>query len=143
MKVADENIDRGLYDEAFDLYNSCLKGIFSNNQDLLMKLTKTSYLREDYNSAINFGNCINKNREFNKSGEKIVSAWSYHYTGNDSKAKNLFNEMNIQFDNYKHRIEFIKYSIETGDSHHAQEILNEITSEINSMEGGEKDPRED
>lgn len=138
IKVANEYVDRGLYDEAFDLYNSCLKGIFSNNQDLLLKLTKTSYLKEDYNSAITFGNNIKKNREFNNSEEKIALAWSYYYTGDDSKANDLFNEMDVQFDNYKHRIEFIKYSIETGDTERAQEISNAVVSEINSMEGAEK-----
>tara|TARA_Y100000739_G_scaffold215382_1_gene209972 strand:+ start:1543 stop:2274 length:732 start_codon:yes stop_codon:yes gene_type:complete len=138
IKVANKYVDIGLYDQAFDLYNSCLKGIFSNDQDLLMKLTKTSYLKEDYVAAIKYGSCIKKSREFNKSEEKIALAWSYHYTEDDSKAKDLFNEMDIQFDNYKHRTEFIKFLIKKDETERIKEISNALISEINSMEGTEK-----
>jgi len=138
IKVADEYVDKGLYENAFELYHSCLKGIFSNDQDLLRKLTKTSYLKEDYDSAITFGICIKRDREFNKSEEKIALAWSYHHTGNQSKARELFSEMDIQFVNYKNRIEFIKFLIEIADSKRAQEISNIILSEINSMDGAER-----
>ena len=136
--MADEYVDKGLYENAFELYHSCLKGIFSNDQDLLRKLTKTSYLKEDYDSTITFGICIKRDREFNKSEEKIALAWSYHHTGNQSKARELFSEMDIQFVNYKNRIEFIKFLIEIADSKRAQEISNIILSEINSMDGAER-----
>lgn len=137
-KVADEYSRRGNYERAFELYESCLKGVFANDQDLILKLTRVSYLKEDYANTVQFGERIKQDRDFNKSEEKIALAWSYHHLGDSPKAESLFAEMNVQFSNYKSRVDFIQFLIETNNNQKAKEIAESVISEINAMEGSER-----
>ncbi|MBL56353.1 MAG: hypothetical protein CMP61_04115 [Flavobacteriales bacterium] len=138
IKVADEYVDRGLYEEAFQLYSSCLKGVFANDQDLLKKLTKTAFLKEDFQAVITFGECIKKDRNFNKSEEKIALAWAYYHCNDKITSRKLFHEMNTQFTNYTHRIEFVKFLIKIENLNNAKDLAQEIIEEIQSMDLTEK-----
>lgn len=59
-KLADQHYVMEQYSEALELYESCLTGIFSDDPALLNDATKTSYLLEDYNKALEYSDALEK-----------------------------------------------------------------------------------
>ena len=49
--LARECVKAGEYDEAIELYNSCLKGIYKNDLQLMLELANASYLCERYSDT--------------------------------------------------------------------------------------------
>lgn len=139
IQAADEHFKSNNIERASELYNSCLQNdVHKSDTELLMKVMKTSYMLKDYKSVIKHGLKINKLKEFQNSEEKIALAWSYYFEGNTQMASSTFQEMDVRFSNYLHRVEYAKFLNEIKDKEKGKEILTELLDEIDSMDSYEK-----
>ena len=138
INLADAYTERGRYDEALKLYESCRKGFYENNTDLLRKLLRGYYLKKDYNKVIEIGKLLENTKSVGDSEDKIAYAWALHFTGDKAKAEDKFKEMDAKFANFQARIEFAKFLIETNRNSDAKKILNAIIEEHEAMDSYEK-----
>ena len=138
IALADAYTNKGRYDDALALYESCRQGFYQNNTDLLQKMLRVYFLRKDYSHAAELGKQLENVKNFNVSEEKVAYAWSMHYTGQTDQAEKIFSEMNMPFSNFQHRIEFAKFYDLTGKPVQARSILQAMLEEYDAMEGYEK-----
>lgn len=138
MALADEHLAAGNNQQAYDLYQSCQTGIYSDDTALLLKLIKSGFLVEDYETVIRHGIFLEPNKEFSNAIEKTYYAWALHFKGDEAKALEVFTEMDVQFSHYAQRIEFARYLQKTEEKEKAMEKLTELYNEIESMDRHEK-----
>ena len=138
INLADAYTERGRYDEALTLYESCRKGFYENNTDLLRKLLRGYYLKKDYYKVIEIGKQLESTKSVGDSEDKIAYAWALHFTGDKATAEDKFKEMDAKFANFQARIEFAKFLIETNRNSDAKKILNAIIEEHEAMDSYEK-----
>lgn len=144
VKLANEHFESGNIERAHELYTSCITNeIHKNDVELVMKVMKTSYMLKDYDSVIKNSTSVNKLKEFQNSEEKIALAWSYFYENDQSMADKTFQEMDVRFSNYLHRVEYSKYLNESLRKNEGREKLEELLDEIDSMDPQEKRQKRD
>ncbi len=138
VELADEYHKVGEYERALDLYNSCKEGIHEDDPSLLSKLIRSHYALENFEEVTQYGLQLVNDREFKSSAEKSMYAWSFSEIGNQEKAIEVFEELDIQFSNYQGRIDYIHFLIHTENHLQAREKINTILEELESMDSFEK-----
>jgi len=138
IALADEYLKYNSYQRATELYESCLEGIYKNDTALLMKLIQVNFHLNDYDKVIKYGEEISDESTFKNSDEKVALAWAYYEVGNITKADAVFEELDVRFSNYNHRLEYAKYLREVGREELAEEKLYRLISEIESMDNYER-----
>lgn len=135
IALADEHLNVGNYTTAFEMYKSCLKGLYKDDTELLMKIVKSSYLTENYKTTIVCGERLGDRMEFKNSEEKMALAWAYYREGKVEQAAATFEELDARFSNYKHRYEYAMFLKEEGDTAASKAKLEEVIDEINAIQG--------
>ena len=138
LELAKEHINVGNNDRAIEILNSCSKNHFEDDPTLNTHLLHVHYLNEDYEKAVKYGNTLEGNREFQKSNEIVAYAWANYKTGNIEKAKSIFEKLDTRYSNYPQRLEYVYFLIEYQGNEAAEEVLNELMVEINSMDSYER-----
>jgi len=136
--LAREHTDAGNYDRAIELYESCLSGMYVNDENSVRGLIKNYYLVEDYAAVVEVANRIEDRKRFNKTKEKTALAWAHFHLGHFKEAEKCFDEMNIPFSNFEHRLEYATFLDQTDHSDKALIILDDMLDEIDSMDSYEK-----
>lgn len=138
INLADEYYQLGRNEDALELYNSCLRGIYKDDPELLKKIIRCLYAEKDYESIVEVGQRMLKFPNFNKSEEKICLAWSCHHTGKSTLAQKYFSEMNTRFGNYLQRIEYAKFLDSNEFENEAKSLLIDLIDEIDSLDAYER-----
>jgi hypothetical protein len=138
MNLADAYTERGRFDEAIKLYESCRKGYHETNPELLRKMVQAYFMKKDYTKAVEFGKQLEPVKSIGDSEDKMAYAWALHFTGNTPKAEEQFKKLDAKFANFQARIEFSKFYIETSRPNEAKRVLNAIIDEHNGMDSYER-----
>jgi hypothetical protein len=138
MNLADAYTERGRCDEAIKLYESCRKGYYETNPDLLRKMVQAYYLKRDYTKVVELGQQLTSAKGLGDSEDKIAYSWALHYTGDTPKAEAEFKKLDAKFANFQARIEFAKFYIETSRPNDAKRILTAIIDEHEGMDSYER-----
>ena len=136
--LADEHLNIGNHQTAFEMYKSCLRGLYKDDVELLMKIVKSSYLVEHYSTTIVCGERLGDAVEFKHSEEKIALAWAYYREGQTEKAEKTFEELDGRFTNYKHRYEYAMFLKEEKRIEESKAKLEAVIDEIESIKGPSK-----
>lgn len=136
--VADKYVELERYNEAVDLYESCLEGFNHSDPKIIKKLVRTYYLNENYERSAFYGNKVKDDKYFLKSEDAICYAWSLFYIGQQQEAEGLFVKMDIEFSNYVHRMEYAKFLNESDRTTEAISKLEEVMAEFEHMESHER-----
>ncbi|MBL4657006.1 MAG: hypothetical protein JKX73_03335 [Flavobacteriales bacterium] len=131
--LADKYVDMKRYREAIDLYEACLYGFNENDPTIFRKLVYVNFLFGEYQKAVDYGFKLAGNPEWDKSEEKIAFAWSFYELNEQALARQTFEEMNAEFSNYRHRLEYSKYLNKIGNKAAAVAKLNELIKEYENM----------
>jgi hypothetical protein len=135
LNLADAYIQVGRYKEAIALYQSCLQGFMADDPALLMKLLQASYLDKDYERAITYGQSLEHDKRFKDAEERISYAWAFYFQGDVTTADRVFKEMDKTFTNYRHRLEYCKFLLLTGEDQSFAEKSDEMLEEFEHMRG--------
>lgn len=139
IKLGNQYLQKKRYQDALDLYESCLNGIYDDDPELLRKLLQSNYLLCNYDRAIHFGKKLDKiDPAFRHSEERITFAWALYYQKEIELAESVFKNMDVQFTNYPHRIEYCNYLIKESRSEEAKDKLIHMNEEIEHMGRYEK-----
>jgi hypothetical protein len=138
MNLADAYAERGRCDEAIKLYESCRKGFYEKNPDLLRKMVPVYFMKKDYPKVVELGQDLSNAKNLGDSEDKIAYSWALHYTGDTPKAEAEFKKLDAKFANFLPRIEYAKFLIAINRSNDAQKILNAIIDEHEGMDSYEK-----
>jgi len=136
--LGSEYLRKGNFEDAYALFESCNKGIFENDPEVLAKLVETSFLVEDYEATVKYGNHPNFMNDVQNLEEKTDLAWAYHYSGKEDEATVLFKTFDKSYGNYYQRHEYIKYLLAINQVELANEKMNNLTDEIDGMDRLEK-----
>lgn len=136
--LADEHIRVGNYDQALELYLSCNEGIFKDNPDILLKIIRAAFLKEDFEKVITYGSILGEHESFKHSKERIAFAWAHHHTYKNETAEKHFKAMDLSFSNHEARFEYAKFLHTVERKEECKAKLMHLIEEINSMEPMEK-----
>jgi hypothetical protein len=143
LKLADAYTERGRFDEAIQLYESCRKGAYATNPDLLRKMIQAYYLKKDYTKVVELGQQLETVKNTGDLDHKVAYAWALYFTGNTPKAESEFKKLDAKFANFPARLEFARFLIEIGRKNDAQTILKSIIDEHEGMDSYEKKLKKD
>lgn len=138
LNLADAYTEEGRHQEAIALYAECLQGFMADDPAIRMKLLKAFYLNGNYRAVVEYGNELESERSFKDSDARVAYAWSLFHEGNVPQAEHVFDQMNIAFTNYHHRMEFCKFLLKTEKPHAAKETLTSMMKEFDQMQSGER-----
>lgn len=128
-----EYMNKGYYEDAFALFESCNNGVFKNDSEVLSKLVASSFMLRDFDTTIKYGEEQAFLNEIGNDKEKTALAWAYHYAGRKEDADLLFRSFDKSYGAYYQRNELIKYLRETNDLDTAHRKLDDLLSEVDSM----------
>ncbi len=138
LKLANAYLDRNRFNEAIDLFQSCLTGNATNDPGIKMSLLKAYFLNEEYSEAVSIGNELKDFKAFQQAEERVAYAWSLYYSDEIELAQENFQVMDCNFTNYMHRLEFARFLDKIQRTMLAKVKLEEILEEIDHMDNFEK-----
>ena len=96
----------GRFNEAIEMYESCLEGFNKNDPFTLANLVEVYYLNENYSKSVEIGGRIKNHKDFLNSEKRVSYALSLQKEGRLADARANFEDMDGPFSNYPHRIAF-------------------------------------
>ncbi len=138
IALAQEHINTGNYERAIEVLSKSYIGENENDLTLNTMLLQAHYLNENYSSAALYGDKIKANKEFVNSKEMIAYAWSAYKLGNQAKAESIFEQMDIKYCNYVHRLEYVYFLDESDNRELASNKIEELMAEVSSMDAYER-----
>ncbi len=138
MNLADAYTERGRFDEALTLYNSCKNGFYENDPGLLRKMLLCYFQKKDYGQVIDLGTKLENVKSIALTDDKVAYAWALHFMGDTDKAEEKFKGMNAKFTNFEARIEFSKFYKSLDKFDEAKQILKAIIDEFEGMSSYER-----
>ncbi|MGZ4118539.1 MAG: PLDc N-terminal domain-containing protein [Bacteroidia bacterium] len=137
VALADAYLASGSVEKAISLYESCLTGIFNDNEYVISKLVIAYYKVEQYEDAIKWGQKLLKSTEFNKSQAHIIYALSLEKSGKTELAENELKSMKGKYSNFECRLNYGQFLVRNNKEEQAKEVFNEILHEASHIKGGE------
>lgn len=137
MELAEEHLKLGNYNRAIEVLESCT-GDYENDYTLQAKLLQANYLIEDYERAVQLGNLVIEDEEFQNSDEMVAYAWALYKRDQINLANEVFEKMDLSYSNYKQRLEYVVFLKEAKGNKIAKEKLDEIAEEIQAMDSYER-----
>lgn len=133
-----EYMKNGNYEDAYALFESCNRGVFENDPEVLAKLVGATFMLRDYQSTIEYGTqpaFLNDPSNFK---QKAAVAWAYFYNSQRGEADLLFNSFDKSYGDYFLRHELIKYLRETDQMSLARTKMVKLQFEIDDMDRHER-----
>lgn len=138
VNLAEAYVEVGRYQDAIDLYTSCLQGFMSDDTPLRMKVLKAYFLSGAYDKVIEFGSLLHGDKEFKNSEERAAYAWALYYEGRVHEAEKVFDDLDQSFSNYYHRLEYCKFLLKIEKPDPAKDKLMGLMEEFDQMQGIER-----
>jgi len=138
--LADAYLERGMNDNAIELYEPALKGLFENNEHIINQLIKAYFALERYQDIVTIAPRIANSFNFSKNRPAILYALALEKTGNLEQAEKQFKSLNHRFSNYEARYHYGQFLIRLNRFQDAELIYSDIVNEASNM--SRKDMRE-
>ncbi|MFT7588640.1 MAG: hypothetical protein ACI959_000852 [Limisphaerales bacterium] len=134
LNLGNEYLRLGDAPKAIEHFEACLIGAHSQDYATLYKLLQANYEAENYEKVIEIREVLQHEINFHKSIERIGYAFSLHYAGNSDAAKAEFEDMDVQYSNFEHRLSYSQFLKESGAKDEAKLKLSELLGEIENMD---------
>ncbi len=137
VALADAYLANGMLQEAIDLYESCLVGVFDDNQYVVTQLIEAYYQSGRYEDVIKIAQKIMRFSEFSKSHAHILYALSLEQTGKTEQAEKELKAMRGTYSNFEGRFNYGQFLVRAGRSNEAKQLFTEILEEASYMNSAE------
>ena len=137
VALADAYLASGAADKGIELYESCLTGIFDDNEYVVTKLIIAYYTSDRFEDVIKITQKIYKSTEFKKSHAHILYALSLEAMGKMQEAEAELKTMKGKFSNFEGRFNYGQFLIRANRAEEAKVIFTDILEEASHMKVGE------
>ncbi len=134
IELAQEYAKVGRHQETIELYESCLSGNGANDTDIIMGIISSYYETKNYDKVIEYSHIIAEKKEFARSIHRVAFAWSLYHTNQFEEAEDIFEDMDVSFDKYPHRIEYVKFLSKIGKKEQAIAKAESLLEEFDLMQ---------
>ena len=131
INLADAFLENKDFYNAILYYEKALDSNFKNEPHTLNKLIKCYFKTQNYDKVIACSKKINLDKDFKDSA--YFYGLALEQIKDFNEAEKQLRKIDKRFSNYNERLELSNFLIRMNKNNDAKEILNEITSEINSM----------
>ncbi len=127
MRLAKEMVDKGMYAEAKDLYQKCLKGIHKTDPYLMFGLARAEFQLQQYPQALKImDELIEANPDFKNPDAHLLYARIHAALGNVAEAKHEFEVLQKYFAGPEANCHYARFCKQNGDIELANSLYNEI-----------------
>ena len=133
VNLADAYFEIQDYDNAIKHYEKSLTNLFKNDEYTHRQLVKSYFYKKELKSAVEKGENVIKNKDFQKSDAYYYLGLSYAKLGHQEKAEEIFNYIDKPFSNYKERLNYANYLISQDKKEKAKRILVDLTKEYSQV----------
>jgi hypothetical protein len=133
VALADAYLAASSLQQAIDLYESCLIGVFSDNEYVITKLILSYYQAERYEDAVKIAQKVLRSTDFNKSPAHIVYALCLEKTGKPDLAEKELKAMGGKYSNFEARLNYGQFLIRVNRNAEAKVIFTEMLQEASHM----------
>ena len=137
VALADAYLGAGRTPEAIALYESCLVGVFDDNQYVVGQLMQAYHNEGRYADVIRIASKIMRFPEFSKSHAHVLYALSLENTGKAEQAEKELKQMRGTYSNYEGRFTYGQFLVRAGRTEEARAIFNDIMEESSYMNSRE------
>jgi hypothetical protein len=137
VALADAYLASGSIQQAIELYESCIVGVFSDNEYVITKLIISYYHAERYADAVKIAQKILRSTDFNKSHAHVLYALCLEKTGNSDQAEKELESMKGKYSNFEGRLNYGQFLIRANRSQEAKVIFSEMLQEASHMTSSE------
>ena len=125
--LARECVNVGEYQEAIELYTSCLKGIYEDDPQLTLELANANYLAERYSDAKNtFVRLREIHPEFRHAEGHLLFARTLEIMGEDGNALREYKEVANYYPGEEANCRYALLLKKAGCGQEANEVFNKI-----------------
>ncbi len=136
--LADAYLNKQLFEEAIELYESGLTGVFEDNEHVVIQLMKAYFSVGRYEDVVKLAEKIKNNAHFSSTTGSLVYAQALEKIGNIEAAEKQFSAMNHRFSNYEARYLFGEFLKRNNRMEQAQKQFQQIVDEAEQMNRKEK-----
>ncbi len=138
LNLAAAYMEISRYADAINLYQSTLTGFMEDDPGVRMKLLDAQFRAKSYDQVIILGEELESEKSFKNAEPRLSYAWALHYQGKSEAAEKVFQDMNKPFTNFKHRVEYSAFLLESSKKQEAKFLLEELLQEFEHMSGPER-----
>jgi hypothetical protein len=138
--LADAYLEKGQNEQAIELYEPALTGLFENNEHIINQLIRAYFAVERYDDILRIAPRIARSFNFSKNRSSLQYALALEKTGKTSEADELFKTLNHRFSNYEARYNYGQFLIRMERLKEADAVFTTIINEASQMT--RKDMRE-
>jgi len=128
-KLADAYLESGQTGKAIHLYNSCLKGAFEDNEQVISQLIVAYHRQGNYAEVIAMAGKIRRSQKFNRSKAHLLYALALEETNQTTLAETEFKAMKGRYSNFEQRYEYGQFLQRAGRTDDAFNIYTELLDE--------------
>ncbi|WP_207531895.1 hypothetical protein [Desertivirga arenae] len=131
--LADAYLEKGLYEQAIDLYEPALTGLFENNEHIINQLIRAYFAKERYEDILRIAPRIAGSFNFSKNRSALLYALALEKSGKAEEADKQFKALNHRFSNYEARYNYGQFLIRSDRIKEADSLFSTIVNEASQM----------
>jgi len=106
VALADAYMGAKMYQQAVDLYESALTGVFADNEHAVKQLIEAYHYLDKYEEITKLAPRVVKTMNFSQSAANLYYAFALEKTGQHHLAEKEYKEMNHRFSNFEARYHY-------------------------------------
>ncbi|MEX6686057.1 PLDc N-terminal domain-containing protein [Danxiaibacter flavus] len=138
MALADAYLATGQVNNAIELYESCCKGVFVENEYLLGQMIVAYSMVGRYDHILPLARKIYNAPQFSRSRAHMLYALALEKTGDSQTAESEFQKMQARFSYYEQRYNYGLFLIRAGRDNDARQLFTTINKEAQQLSSREK-----
>ncbi|HOP22878.1 MAG TPA: hypothetical protein PK055_10285 [Gammaproteobacteria bacterium] len=126
LKLADECSEAKMFDDAIELYQSCLKGVGEGDPNIMLKLAFAFFGKEQFqNSLETLDDLIELNPNFTSPDGHLLYARNHEMLKNDEKALEEYAVVSDNYPGEEGRVRYALLLIEKNQIEKARQVLQD------------------
>lgn len=126
-RLADECLEKGMFDEAIALYLSALTAQFANDPKLLLGLSRAYFYNSNHGDAkLALERLIRHHPTFHRTEVDLLLARTFAALGNRDEAERLYESLKSAYVGYEAKYRYAQFLSETGRPAQANELFDAI-----------------
>jgi hypothetical protein len=134
LNLAEECVANGFYQEAINLYNSALVGLYKTDPKIMLALAQALFLNQQYAEAkITLERLIAENPDFKSQEGHLLYTRTLEYLGENEAALAEYKTLTVYFSGYEAKCRYALLLQKLGYTEQAHVMFKEILARADTM----------